>query len=252
MTGAQDNEFNVVAGWTADELVGRDTVSQLAGASRGSGGPSALAWLAESLGLRPGTHLLDVGAGLGGPAAWITERYGVWPVAVEPMVDADQGSALLFDHPIVAASASALPLRAASFDAAWILAVLDTVSDPLRVLIEVRRTLIDDGRLGILAYLARAPIEPDVKPAGNHFQSEAELHADLRAAGFAVVDRAAAGRLVEAPIDWQLRQEHVEDRLAERHGDDPRWLEAKANEEAFASLLTSGQLEPVLLHAMCV
>ena len=41
-------------------------------------------WLAETMGLGPGTRLLDSGAGLGGPAELAAREYGVSPVLVGP------------------------------------------------------------------------------------------------------------------------------------------------------------------------
>ncbi|MEU7828504.1 MULTISPECIES: hypothetical protein [unclassified Nonomuraea] len=83
-------EFDDVAGWTADavELLGKRHA--VPAACRGSASPAALAWLAEACELAPGMRLLDVGAGVGGPAAWAAERFGVRPILIEPMPTAPQ------------------------------------------------------------------------------------------------------------------------------------------------------------------
>src|ERR1700712_643287 len=78
-------EFDVVARWTeqaVDEL-GREYA--VPAGCRGTGSPSALAWLAEALEGGPGTRFLDSRAGVGGPGAWLQEHYGPTPVLAEPM-----------------------------------------------------------------------------------------------------------------------------------------------------------------------
>lgn len=249
---AQETEFNLVARWTAEELAGRDQTSVLAGASRGSGSPSALAWLAESLAFAPDVRLLDVGSGLGGPAAWAATRYGVHPLGVEPMDGAAEGASQLFAMPTVIGGAEALPVASASFDVAWTLGVLDTIDHPVAALAEIRRCLVDDGRLGVLAYVADEPIAPTDVPEGNHFPTTAELLADLADAGFVVVDWVGSAVLANAPLDWSLRQERLDDILDRDHGTDPRWQRAKENADAYAALLDDGRVTMILVHALCV
>lgn len=249
---AHEHEFDDVARWTAEELVGRDRTSAIAGASRGSGSPSALAWLGESLRLEAGVTLLDVGSGLGGPAAWAEARFGVRPVGVEPMPKAAQGAGQLFDHPSVVGRGDALPFADGSFETAWTLGVLDTLPDAGPTLREIRRCLVRDGRFGVLAYVADAPIDPADLPEGNRFASPSELVDELAAAGFAAFDQVAADSLPDAPLDWTLRQERVEEAIARRHGDDPAWAQARENEAAFGALLEDGRVSMMLVHAVCI
>jgi SAM-dependent methyltransferase len=167
------------------------------------------------------------------------------------MVDACQGGLRLFGFATVAASADALPVRSHAFDAAWMLGVLDTVGDPGAVLAEVRRVLTDDGRLGVLAYVATRPVEERRTPEGNDFATVAELDEQLAAAGFAVVDRADDDALPAVPREWERRQDRLDRGLEARHGDDPRWAESKRQERAFARLIEDGAVAPLLLHAVC-
>jgi SAM-dependent methyltransferase len=247
---SQKTEFDDVAAWTADVLATADEATVLAGACRGSGSPAALAWLAECLELSSSTRLLDVGSGLGGPSAWAARRYGAQSVGAEPMEGAVRGAARLFDDPATVAAADGLPFASATFDAAWTLGVLDTVDEPGRLLDEVHRCLVPGGGFGVLAYVADEPIPDDQRPAGNLFPTPDALVADLEGAGFEVIEQVVASGIPPVPRSWSRRQDAIDDELAERHGDDDRWREAKANEESFAALLRDGRVEAVLLHAV--
>jgi SAM-dependent methyltransferase len=249
VSDAQEHEFDDVASWTAELLADADRSAAIAAACRGSGSPAALAWLARSLDLGPDVQLLDLGSGLGGPAAWVADHHGAPVVGVEPMEGAARGSTRLLGLSSVVATADDLPFPDRSFAAAWALAVLDTVDRPERMLAEVRRCLVPGGGFGLVAYVADAPIAEDDLPEGNRFPTTGELLDDLAAAGFEVIDRMRADALAPMPDDWREQQDEVDAALERRHGDDPRWIEARENEEAFAALLEDGRVESVLVSA---
>jgi SAM-dependent methyltransferase len=249
---AHVDEFDVMAGWTAEGLAGRSPQRRIAGACNGSCSPAALAWLAESLQSDRGEPLLDVGCGLGGALAWAEDRYGVRGLGVEPMAAAADGAANLFGHRVLRGSADALPLAARCVPNAWMLGVLDTVPDPDAALGEVRRVLTDDGRFGLLAYVADAAIDPRDLPEGNHFPTHRELSGSLEAAGFAVLDRCGSDELPAPPLDWRLEDERADDEVEDAHGGDPVWSSAQRQRRAFAALLDDGRVRPFLLHAACV
>lgn len=81
-------EFDTVAAWTAEVLMEMPPGRRIPGACRGSSNPAALAWLAEALEVDRTTRMLDIGGGIGGPAAWLAERYRARPVVLEPMARA--------------------------------------------------------------------------------------------------------------------------------------------------------------------
>ena len=89
-------EFATMARWTVDAVRGLGDDHALAAACRGSGGPAALAWLADHLELAPGDRLLDVGAGMGGfqTQAFILHPTGL-AVPDEPIVGAASVNSLL-------------------------------------------------------------------------------------------------------------------------------------------------------------
>ena len=68
---AMEAEFGTVAGWTEEAVRALGPGSAVPAGCRGSGSEGALRWLADRLELRPGSRVLDSGAGVGGPAAWL-------------------------------------------------------------------------------------------------------------------------------------------------------------------------------------
>ncbi|WP_214366953.1 class I SAM-dependent methyltransferase [Pseudonocardia sp. H11422] len=242
-------EFDVVAGWTEEVVAALGPGHAIPAGCRGSGSPSALDWLAEALDLGAGSRILDAGAGVGGPAAYAAQRFGVRPVLVEPMTRACRAAARMFGLPVVAGSGEHLPVAGGAFDAAWCLGVLCTTSAKAALLAELRRVLTLGGRLGMLVFVQITPELPDA-PEGNDSPTDAELADLLHAAGFDLVRKADAGGFAAAPSSWQRRVERVEQALAAAHGADPRRLQAHAQEQRMGRLLDGGHVAGRLVYAV--
>jgi SAM-dependent methyltransferase len=133
-----------------------------------------------------------------------------------------------------------LPFADATFDAAWCLGVLCTTSDKAGALSELRRVLRNGGRLGLLVFVADAPLPPPL-PEGNEFPAEPELRELLAAAGF-VVEASADADLGDSPPEWSERADAVEAEIARRHGADPAFREAEEQSRRVARLLSDGAL----------
>lgn len=242
-----DDEFDVVAGWTEEAARALGPGHAVPAGCRGSGSVGSLRWLADRLGLRPGTRLVDSGAGVGGPAAWVSGERQVDPVCVEPMAGAVHASRRLFGLPTVRGAAEALPLADGSADAAWCLGVLCTVEDKAAAIDELHRVLVPGGRLGLLVFVQVRPLRSPA-PDGNVFPAPDELRALLIAAGFDVLEQAVAD-LHDNPPGWAEAVDAVEAEVARRHGEDPRWARADEQSGRMGALVASGDLLPLLLVA---
>jgi SAM-dependent methyltransferase len=242
-----DDEFDVVAGWTEEAARALGPGHAVPAGCRGSGSVGSLRWLADRLDLRPGMRLVDSGAGVGGPAAWAAGERQVRPVCVEPMAGAVHASRALFGLPTVLGDAAALPLADGSADAAWCLGVLCATDRKAAALAELHRVLVPGGRLGLLVFVATRPLR-SAPPEGNVFPTAGELDALLSGAGLEVRARAVAD-LHDNPPAWDGAVEAVEAEVARRHGEDPRWARSDEQSGRMGTLVTSGDVEPVLVVA---
>lgn len=244
---AMDDEFDVVAAWTEEAARALGPGHAVPAGCRGSGSVGSLSWLADRLDLRPGTRLIDSGAGVGGPAAWLAGERQVQPVCVEPMAGAVHASRRLFGLPTVLGDAQALPLADGTAEAAWCLGVLCTLPDKAAALRELHRVLVPGGRLGLLVFAQTGPLRT-APPEGNSFPAADGLDDLLTAAGFAVRDRAVAD-LHDNPPAWAEAVDAVEAEVARRHGADPRWARADEQSARMGALVASGDVQPVLVVA---
>lgn len=242
--GPMEAEFDTVADWTARVAADLGPEYYIPAACRGSGQPAILDWLLDRLGPRPGEVMIDLGAGMGGPAAYANRRTGVQPILAEPEPGACRAAARLFGAPVVQADATALPFGAAAADLAWCLGVLCTApgSAAQRAMLgQLRRVIRPGGRAGLLAYLA-AKAELDDPPQGNHFPSSGQLHDLFGLAGLEAVDVASFRDVIQPPRDWAGRAEAVERELHRRYGHTPELTAADHQSKLFGRLLSSGQI----------
>lgn len=175
------------------ELHRSDAIAQ---ACRGSGDPAGLAWIAECLRLAEGRRVLDIGGGLGGPSAWLVDRYRVRAVTTDPVLDGLIGAHRVFALSGVAADGLALPFPDDAVDATLILAVLSVVGDPVGVLREAGRVA---PACGTIVYLATGPHA--VRCGGSRFPTWGEVGDWVDAAGLELVAGPATLDL-PAPPSW--------------------------------------------------
>ncbi len=164
--------------------------------------------LLEVLDLDASSRVLDVGAGLGGPARWAAERYGCTVTGIDLSPDfvnvatnltARVGLAerVTFDE----GSATAMPYPDASFDRAMLNHVGMNIPAKAEVFAEVRRVLVPDGLFAVYEQMRVGDGDltyplPWAEDESSSFVETRETYAALlQAAGFRIEqdeDRTAA------------------------------------------------------------
>lgn len=246
MSEAMEAEFDTVAEWTARVAAELGPEFHMPAACRGSGSPAAMDWLVEHMALQAGHTLLDSGAGVGGPAAYAAQARGVLPVLIDPEMGACRAARRLFDHPVMQASGSALPVHDASFDAAWALGVLCTTSDQFVLLDELRRVVRPGGRIGLLVFVAHRAIPSD-QLQDNNFPTADRLGELVREASLEIEHQLGTADLSPTPQAWSDREKTVDEALAKRHGRTRVWQLAERQSANIGRLLGDGTLTGELL-----
>ena len=125
------------------------------------GGLEAVEALARRAGIGEGTRVLDVCAGLGGPARFLARRFGARVTALDLNAGRSLGNRTLsrlvrLGHVVrsVRGDAQGLPFRAGAFDAAISQEGLLHVPDKGRVLAECARVLRPGGRMAFTDWIA--------------------------------------------------------------------------------------------------
>ncbi|PYM42471.1 MAG: hypothetical protein DME12_07330 [Candidatus Rokuibacteriota bacterium] len=129
------------------------------------GGLKAVDELARRAGITAASRVLDVCAGLAGPARFLASRRGCRVLALELHAGRAAGGVRLnrlvgLDGRVrvVRGDATALPFRSASFDACVSQEALLHIDDKLAVLAGCRRVLVPGGRLAFTDWIAHASL----------------------------------------------------------------------------------------------
>ena len=223
-----DTEFGEQAASIAAQIPELPSEDRIAAACRGSGNPVALAWLAENLQLNESATVVDLGAGLGGPAEWMRARYQCTVIAVEPEPQAAAAGSSLFALPTVVAAADAAPFVDDSFDATLLLGVLSVMSDPGAALREAARLA---GSLGVLEYCSTGA-DP-VRAGGSIFPTRQGL-CDWVASMFRIDEVAAVS--IDAPYRWVDASDAVD-------------VDSDPDEGEVARAIDDGRIAPFMLVA---
>ena len=162
-------------------------------------GRSATVALADAAGIRSGELVLDVGAGLAGPARVLAARYGCTVVALDwsqefcaVAQDLTARCHLRDRVSVQRADALDLPVRSRAFDVVWMQHVSMNVADKAALYRELRRALRPGGRLASFEVVAGAaqPILYPVPWADRSDESfvvhAQELRDIIRSEGFTI------------------------------------------------------------------
>ena len=220
-------EFDVQAAAIAEQLPGLDIDARIAAACRGSGNPAALAWLAENLRISEASRVIDLGAGLGGPAAWLQRRYRCEVFAMEPAFGAVAAAGSIFGLIAICGSADGAPFPTDAFTDALLLGVLSVVDDRRAVLSEAQRIA---ASVGVLDYCSTS--DRSVRTGGSEFPSVDQLVGDVRASGWNVAEH--ANLTVPAPQTWTDAAEAID--VAE-----------EPSERAVIDAIDEGRIAPVMV-----
>jgi MPBQ/MSBQ methyltransferase len=189
---------------TVDDLAPLDEFHAL-------GRPATIA-LARLASVAAGDDILDVGAGIGGPARFLAARYGARVTALDAtprflrIAEAlTAGTGLADRVRVVGGDALALPFDDGVFDLVWTQAVAQNIADKQRFIGELTRVAAPGGRLALFELIAgpEGPLEFPVPwadgPEQSWIASAAELRALLAEAGLTVrewrEDQAAIGAI---------------------------------------------------------
>ena len=161
------------------------------------GGKGATVRLARLAGLRSGTHVLDVGGGVGGPARTLAVEFGCRVTSVDLTATYVRAAEMLTDRLGLAdrvahrvGDALALPLEDASFDVVWTQNSGMNIADKKRLYAGFHRVLRPGGSLAIQEPMA-GPVQPPIFPVmwardggSNFLQTPPEMLALIEGAGF--------------------------------------------------------------------
>lgn len=208
-----------------------------------TGGLRASRELLERAQIRAEDRVLDIGAGLAGPARWLASSIGCRVDCLELSPDYCAGAVLLnrltgLDGRIDVHEGSALdmPFHDDSFDAAWMQNVGMNIADKRKLYAEICRVLKPGGRFafqeiaageGVASYF---PLPWATHPADSFLVSAAEIRALLGECGFIAecfedVSDAQLSTTPEAATPGQLTLAVFVDNLALKAGNARRSLQ---------------------------
>lgn len=163
------------------------------------GGRAASIEFLDQLSLSAGTHVLDVGCGLGGPARFTTSRYGSTVTGIDLTAEFVQTGQTLcqwvrLDNTIELVEGSALdmPFNNAGFDAAYMMHVGMNIADKENLFAEVARVLKPGSTFGV--YDVMQTVEDEISfpvpwaetPATSALASPEQYKNALQKAGFEI------------------------------------------------------------------
>jgi sarcosine/dimethylglycine N-methyltransferase len=129
-------------------------------------GRAATTGLADLAAIQTEDHLLDIGAGLGGPARLLAQNYGCHVTTVDLSADycetaewLNRATGLSERITVAHGDALNLPFPDGSFEVVWSQHAQMNIADKRRVYGEARRVLKDGGRLAIWDIIA-GPVQP--------------------------------------------------------------------------------------------
>ncbi len=164
-----------------------------------------------------GSHVLDVGGAVGGPARTLAREFGVRVTVLDRSIDFCKAGAKLTSMidasnsvRFLCGDALALPLRDASVDAILLQNAAMNIADRELLAAELFRVLRPGGRLA-LQEVTSSPVEPvryptpwAVDPAESFLLSSDDAQAELTRAGFEMVHWLDASELIQSWVKARI------------------------------------------------
>jgi len=163
-------------------------------------GRKATLELGQSLSLNAGSHVLDIGSGLGGPARTLAETYGCQVTGIDLTQEFCDAAATLSTWVGLAdrvafqqGDATNLPFADGQFDAAVTIHVAMNIAAKDRMYAEARRVLRPGGLFGVYDVLqgdggdVRYPVPWAREPSISHVATPDAMVTLLRGAGFKIL-----------------------------------------------------------------
>ena len=153
------------------------------------GRPATIA-LARLASVTADDHVLDVGAGIGGPARFLATRYGARVTALDAtprflrIAEAlTEGTGLTGRVRLIQGDALGLPFDDGAFDLVWTQAVAQNIADKDRFIAELARVVAPGGRVAMFELIngPNRPVEFPVPWANGPEESWVASGAELRA-----------------------------------------------------------------------
>ena len=176
-----------------------------------TGGRQTTVDLAAQADFAPGTHLLDVGCGIGGASRFFASERGCRVTGIDLTPEYVETAEALAQHVGLAArvsyrqaSALALPFEAGTFDGAYMMHVGMNIEDKPALFAEIRRVLKAGSRFAIFDVMRtgegqlRFPLHWATAPETSFVVRPADYRAALQAAGFAIVKERDRGDFARA------------------------------------------------------
>jgi SAM-dependent methyltransferase len=196
--GTEGPVERVLAALEREGLGGALTVDDIAPvADFHTAGRAATLALADAAGMREGMRVLDVGAGVGGPALVLAARYGCSVTAVDLTPEFCRLARIFAERAglgdrvtVLEGDALALPFDDESFDAAWTQHVQMNIADKPSLFRGIRRILRAGGTLAFWDIVAgdgsplHFPVPWASEPSQSFLVSYDELRGLVCAAGF--------------------------------------------------------------------
>jgi cyclopropane fatty-acyl-phospholipid synthase-like methyltransferase len=198
--------------------------------------------LADAMEARPGSLVLDVGCGIGGPGAWLARERRCEVVGIDVMEEPVHGLQRLFPRlSSVVATSRSLPFGGETFDAAWAIGVLETIAHKSEALAELDRVLAPGGRLAAYTFVSASDVIEDA-PMADRFQPLDEVVEEFERGGFRIVS-ADRSRLARPPADWRSAQNTAQAHASLLHRDDPAHETVQRELGKFGQLAKSGAIQ---------